>query len=151
MKRRVFVLALLIAATTASESRPAALPPVQRLVGNIGPANAVRALAMIADNQDKIIGLQIGVAGGSDEQFAKFGYLVSNDEPDYFLVSAGKDGGYEVLVKNGYRWEHGGYVIDGFYLVKSGGMHQGTLSYGLEPVSEADVRLRRTVVDRPIR
>jgi len=151
MKRRAVALALLFTVTMASESRPAALPPVQRLVGNIIATNAVRALAMIADNQDKIVGLQVNVAGGSDEQFAKFGYLVSNDEPAYFLVSAGKDGGYEVLIKDGYRWEHGGYVIDGFYLVKSGGMHQGTLSYGLEPVSEAAVRLNRTVVDRPIR
>jgi len=44
------------------------------------------------------------------------------------------------LIDDG-RFEHSGYVLDGFYRVKSGGVHQGTSSFGLSSVDEAQIRL----------
>lgn len=59
-------------------------------------------------------------------------------------------GGTEVVINEpGYRWEHGGFEVDGFFLVKSGGVHQGVVSAGLMPVDEAVIRLSAGVTIRP--
>lgn len=99
----------------------------------------------VARNLDRVIGLKISAepsdhasgfyCGVSDRQFVT--YMPPNAQT-------------EIVANEGFRWEHGAYVFDGFFLVKSGGMHQGTISYGLEPVSEAVVRLGRGITIRRV-
>jgi hypothetical protein len=64
---------------------------------------------------------------------------VSGDtEDDYLIVfRSGDPTSTELVINGAFRWEQGAYVVDGFFLVKSGGMHQGVVSLGLQPVEEA--------------
>jgi hypothetical protein len=66
-------------------------------------------------------------------------YSVSGDtEDDYLIVfRSGDPTSTELVINGAFRWEQGAYVVDGFFLVKSGGMHQGVVSLGLQPVEEA--------------
>jgi hypothetical protein len=35
----------------------------------------------------------------------------------------------EIVAGNGFSYQHGSYVIDGLFMVKNGGTHQGVVSY----------------------
>jgi hypothetical protein len=84
---------------------------------------------------DKIVGLKLYIT--PDETKERYG--VSENEDLKALVVWGEN--YEILFPRGsYRYEHGSYVVDGFFLPKNGGMHQGIVSIGLEAVDEVTVR-----------
>lgn len=118
------------------ETKAASVPAIIRLVGAIAQDNSASFANTISENEDKIIGIKVSVEPGETD-----GYLVNKGD-DYLGITAGE---FELVVQSGYRWEHGGYVVDGFYLVKGGGMHQGIISYGLEPVDEGTLRANPSV------
>lgn len=135
---------LLLASAVAAVSSTAVAQTVTVPVVEGGVTLAtVDPFSTAIDNQmDRVIGLKVRIEPHTEAE-RQAGYYADADE-GYLNVgfSAGLgEGGYEIIIRDGFRWEHGGWVIDGFYLVKSGGMHQGTISYGLEAVDEATVRL----------
>jgi len=85
---------------------------------------------------DTIVGLKLWIEPAEDDAV---GYGTSTDDEDGRLTVWGEH--YEINIPKGaWRWEHGAYVVDGFFIPKSGGMHQGIVSMGLEPVDEGRVR-----------
>jgi hypothetical protein len=120
----------------------------------VNARTADRFLQLVSRNVDKVIGLKVYVDPNTDEQFERDGYLALYSE-NQLSVSKGPPGigggGIEV-VKNGLiDRTMGFYVIDGFFIVKGGGVHQGVASFGLQPVDEAAVRLNPAVklIERP--
>jgi hypothetical protein len=132
-----------VAAATAPPAAAPAGEQVTRLSGEVDAAHAEAFLSKVADHVDGIVGVQVWIepSEGSDAT-----YQVGQDD-DRLVIS---NETYELLApQSAWRWEHGRYVIDGFFLVKSGGVHQGVSSVALEAVSESAVRLKPnlTVVD----
>lgn len=134
-----------IAVSAASWSSSAA---AQRMIdipvyeGTVTPQNGERLTEMIGDNLDQVIGLRLAVEPTADGS-SPFSVSATSDSEQYLLLSVYRpdEGGREILVNGEYRWEHGMWIVDGFFLVRSGGMHQGVLSYGLMPTDAAAVRL----------
>lgn len=125
-----------------SDAAPAA-EQMTRLSGEVDAAHADAFLAKVADHLDGIVGVQVWIEPTEEGDAT---YQVGQD--DERLVVSNET--YELLAPKGaWRWEHGRYVVDGFFLVKNGGVHQGVSSLGLEPMSESAVRLKPnlTVVD----
>jgi hypothetical protein len=163
MVRGKLIAGAMLLATLGASSEAAprrAHAPVGRNVviytGQVNVRTADRFLETVSRNMDKVIGLKVFVDPSTDAQFEKNGYLALYDDNERQLsVSKGPPGvgggGIEV-VKNGLiDRTMGFYVIDGFFIVKSGGLHQGIVSYGLQPVDEAAVRLNPAVklTERP--
>ncbi|WP_271068615.1 hypothetical protein [Caulobacter sp. NIBR1757] len=126
-----------IAAATVPADAAAATPKrtVPRLVGAVTPGNAARYTTFIADRLDQVVALRLSVTPGSDGDFKASNYLaqVSGDLFMVFKRAGATEGGIEVVLPKGEaRLVGGAYVVEGFFVVRSGGMHQGTLSYGLE-------------------
>lgn len=118
----------------ALESEGAA-QKVTRLVGEVNAGNAAAFLES-AFIPDEIVGVQVTIEP-SEEADEKYGTTV-DDEDGALAIWSGE---FEMVVpKTSYHWLHGAYVVDGFFIPKNGGMHQGTISFGLEPVSEGQVR-----------
>jgi hypothetical protein len=95
----------------------------------------------IDDNVNKIIGLKITVErSGSDaaplQASADNGQLVVylNSTPDESSES-------EIVAGNGFSYQHGSYVLEGLFMVKNGGMHQGVISYSLKKTDESPAKL----------
>lgn len=103
----------------------------------------------LANRVDSIVGVQVIVDPTDDR--SPDGYLVdriSEDGGVYISRTSGNQGGVQINAPTAY-WRHGSYVIDGYFIVKYGGMGQGIMGYQLKPVDEAAVLLsssRRTVV-----
>jgi hypothetical protein len=162
VRRKSIAWALALTAfSTSSAAAPhrahmAASRNVVTYTGQINVRTADRFLQLVSRNLDKVIGLKVFVDPSTGAQFEKSGYLALYDENGRQLsVSKGPPGGLEggiEVVKNGLiDRTMGFYVIDGFFIVKSGGVHQGVVSYGLQPVDEAAVRLNPAVklTERP--
>ncbi len=98
----------------------------------------------MGDHLDKVIGLKIGVEGLGEKTISVTAYS------GQFVVYRLANTQSEIVATAGFSWQHGSYIFDGFFIVKSGGIHQGVVSYGLEPVNEAIVRLNPNVRIRPV-
>lgn len=108
-------------------TNPARLAPV--LVGELNSQNVGRFAKRICDLTDKVVGLKLSVP--SEAEFA------SANDNRLIISSADEGGGKEVLIGTGWTLQHGNDVVDGFYVVKSGGEHQGVISCDLTATDEA--------------
>jgi hypothetical protein len=70
---------------------------------------------------------------------------VSGSENQRLIIYKRDNTEVELVINGGVHWQHGGWNVDGFYLVKPGGLHQGISSFGLMQTDEAAVRLNPAV------
>lgn len=144
------VAASVFMTTTADARRPKSVvrPAVRTVIvytGEVNDQTVDRFLTAISNNVDKVIGVRVVVYPGEGEADSRSGYYSSYDDEQLVISQTGLDGGIEV-VKNGPSDRvMGGYGIDGMFIVKPGGTHQGVSSFGLISVDEAAVRLNPTV------
>ena len=135
--------------SSPAQARPVPKKTIYKYVGTVNSANANYFMSRVADNVDKIIGIQIAVdrgdsdvPGGGDSS-----YLVYQDQKSGQFSASKTDadgGGIELVVPAiEANFQHGDYVIDGFYMVKAGGVHQGVASFGLEKVDESEILLNQ--------
>lgn len=105
--------------------------------GAVNKASFDRFDDVMWKNVDKVIELKVQFESKDGSGFTAY---ASNDR----LVLSGKRDGRdsEVVVDGPVGTTMDMFALDGFYLVKNGGMHaQGALSIGLVPVPEASIRL----------
>lgn len=123
-------LGAVLTPVTASAQFKRTLP---RAVGTVTADNAGRYTAFISERQDQLIAVKLTIRPSTDADFQDKHYLASIDG-DLLVVfkEDGEDSVEVVVAKDEARAVGGAYVLDGFYTVRSGGTHQGTLSYGLE-------------------
>lgn len=153
-KLTMWLAAAAVSITATADARPpksVARPAVRTVIvytGEVNDQTVDRFLNTISNNVDKVIGVKVVVYPGQDEAENRSGYRSSYDDEQLVISQTGPtglEGGIEV-VKNGPADRMmGGYSIDGMFIVKPGGTHQGVSSFGLLPVDEAAVRLNPAV------
>lgn len=127
----------------AAQAGPARGPTIDRYVGEVDARGATSLLFRLMDHEDGVVGLKVWLPGASDPA-AKPPYAV--DRANGLLEVVVRDpvdgSGVSITVPEGRaRWEHGDYVLDGFFLVKQAGVYGGVKTDTLVPVDEAEVRL----------
>ena len=133
--RRGLLLAGATVATTAAPA-DAQQSAIEELHGSLTLRSYPALEAFVLRNVDKVVGMKITAAPSDQRPGLYVG--VSNGQ---FVTYRTPTTPIELVAMAGFRYEHGQYVFDSFFIIKSGGMHQGTLSFGLEQVPEATVRL----------
>ena len=118
---------------------------VRMLEGAITLGNFDRFSEIIIDEIDDVIGLLLYQDQIETPADGSSGLTISGDGSDRLVIYKEPDPTVEFVINGGTRWEHGSWVIDGFYLVKRGGLHQGIASLGLMRVDEATVRLNPSI------
>tara|TARA_R110000787_G_scaffold47687_7_gene115372 strand:- start:7441 stop:7926 length:486 start_codon:yes stop_codon:yes gene_type:complete len=109
--------------------------------GQVTFENSERFTIAVANRVDTIVGVKLTV--DPTDNRSPQGYLVdrmSDDGGVYISRTHRNMGGVQINASSAY-WRHGSYVIDGFFVVKYGGMGQGVMGYQLQPVDEAAVLL----------
>ena len=137
--------ALLASNPGAYAQTPAGVVVVPYAEGTVTQENGERFLDFISQNVDRVIGLRLVVEPAPED--GTFSVSAADEERRYLLLSVyrAEEGGTEVLINGEYRWEHGAWIVDGFFLVQPGGTHQGVNSFGLAPTDAAAVRLNPSV------
>lgn len=90
---------------------------------------------------DTVIGLKISFTLNTDYKVGELSADANNGQFVAYLTGPNNES--EIVATEGYQYLHGDYVFDGFFIVKSGGMHQGVISLYLQKTDEAQVRLSR--------
>ena len=91
------------------------------------------------NSMDSVIGLKVNFLLNAAYQD---GRMSANENNGQFVAYlAGPNSTSEVVATEGFQYLHGAYEFDGFFIVKSGGMHQGVISLYLQKTDEATIRL----------
>lgn len=140
MDRRTLIAALAAAAATPVVAQTRTLI---RYVGMVSAANFPDFLGLVADSTDAVIGLRVSIDPQREPRAAQL-------DPDGSAHLY--DGETEITVLTGAHWAHGGIVLNGFWLVRYGGMYQGVMTFQLEQVPDAMIALNAglNVVERQI-
>lgn len=139
MRKLVTLAAVLTVTSNPALAQSQSVVPV--FTGEVTYENSERFTVALANRVDTIVGVQVTV--DPTNASSPDGYLVdgiSDSGGVYISRTEGRMGGIQINARDAY-WRHGSYVIDGFYVVKYGGMGQGIMGYQLQPVDEAAVRL----------
>jgi len=152
MRTLIFAAGLLLAACQSVAVTEARTFDVPVISGAPTIQNSDKFIEVISSHTDQIVGLKLRVEKESSEVERATGFSARESDEGYLLISYYVTGeeGYEVLINDGYNWQHGGWDVDGFYIVKPGGSHQGQSSFGLVPVDDAQVRLNPAVRFRDV-
>ena len=133
MRAICFVCAILLSLAPAS----AKTIRIEYLGGNIGQANVENLGGLACRNYDKIVHLKISIdwpADALDQEVTDDKRLVFWDDTAEYLFP---DGSYSYL--------HGSYLVNGYFIPRSGGMHQGIISIAFEKIDDAQVLLNPAV------
>jgi hypothetical protein len=118
--------------------------------GHVDAQSAERFLGLISGSRDSVIGLDVTVQPSDD---ADTRYASGRDGSRLVISSGDPLNAPQEVVINGpvaQTWDM--WRVDGFYLIKFGGMHAaGAMSWGALPVDEAALRLNPAirVIRRP--
>ena len=125
---------------------------VVRLTGAVGPANAIQFLDRLAAFEHGLVGLRVrmrGAVGGPGSRR----YSAGPYEGGRLLVHAARadQTGWELLIPLGrFGWDHGDYLVAGFFVVMRVGPHQGVHSLSLRAVDDGAVLLLAEVRDEDV-
>jgi hypothetical protein len=104
----------------------------QKNIGNLG--------GLACRNYDHVVHIDISVNWPSDK--------LTVETTDYKRLIFWNDNA-EYLFPNGtYFFLHGDYVIDGYFIPRRGGMHQGVISIPFEKIDDAQVLLNPNVSEK---
>jgi hypothetical protein len=127
-----FVLIVAMASPTFSQAQRTLV--IEFLQNGMSPKDAKYLSGLSCRNTDRIVHIDISVDWPSDGLVNnKDGLVFSTDENEYLFPTGT------------YRWEHGVYLIKGYFIVRNGGMHQGIVSLAFEKVDDSKVLLNPNV------
>ena len=110
---------------------------IEFLQGIIGEKNVGLLYGLACRNYDHIVHLDIAVnwpQGATEVEDKDFERLVFwNDKAEYLFP------------KGSYTYLHGAYVVKGYFIARSGGMHQGQVSNAFDKIDDAQVLLNPAV------
>lgn len=116
---------------------------IRKLQGDITGDNAERLFELLVEECDRVVGVQVHL--NPSEDWSEGLQVGDHNAPGETLTVYKANGHTEININDGFRREHGGWAVDGFYLVKPGGMFQGVCCFGLLPVDEAAIFLNPAV------
>jgi hypothetical protein len=138
--RIVVIAALLVLSTLPASAKPVS---IEFLNGPLDPRTIGRLSGLACRNYDKIVHVDIAVdwpAATADAEKSGFERLVFwTDDAEYLFP------------KGSYFFLHGDWIVKGYFIVRSGGVHQGMVSNAFEKVDDAAVMLNPNVVETKAR
>jgi hypothetical protein len=112
---------------------------IYSVTGEISAAGYKGFEQFLFNSLDTVIGLKVSFAAKENAGVGEVS--ASANERQFVAYLSGPGGESEIVANEGYQYLHGDYVFDGFFVVKSGGMHQGIISLFLDRTDEAQIRL----------
>jgi hypothetical protein len=116
-------------------------PKIPQLSGTLTESTYQEFEKFVDDHVNKVIALKITVQRSSSDAAplqanADNGKLVVylNSTPDEPSES-------EIVAGNGFSYQNGSYALEGFFIARNSGMHQGVISYSLKKADGSAAKL----------
>jgi hypothetical protein len=143
MTRSPIRVALLAAVLSLASVPPASALVVKFLQAEIDPSTVGWLSGLSCRNYDHIVHLDLSISWPSSD--------LEVEKSDYErLVFWNKTAEY-LFPKGSYSFLHGSYVVKGYFIARSGGMHQGAVSNAFDKIDDAQVMLSPNVTERKTR
>lgn len=133
------ILGLSIACLLSSKVANAGQSKVYLVNGFISASNYKGFEQFLFNSMDTIIGLKVDFSANENASEGEVSANATDNQFVAYLFVPNAES--EIVATENFQYLHGNFVIDGFFVVKSGGMHQGTISLYLQKTDEAQVRL----------
>jgi hypothetical protein len=133
MKLLRLVVVGLIASLPAAWQAKGKTIMIEFLQGSISPGNVGLLSGLFCRNVDHIVHIKIAVDWPAEQAVAEttdYKRLVFWDSQSEYLFPA-----------ESYSFQHGSYLVNGYFIARSGGMHQGIVSIAFDRVEDALVLL----------
>ncbi|GGD32784.1 hypothetical protein GCM10011335_39700 [Aureimonas glaciei] len=137
LDRRTLLGAVLL--TMVGAPVQAELPSVLRVSGDVTAESYKGLETFLLNSMDTVVGLKISFPQSESVETGDLN--ASADDGKFVAYLSGPDSETEIVANEGFSFQHGSHIFDGFFVVKSGGMNQGIISLFLEPADEASVLL----------
>ena len=131
------MLGLLALLTLTINSADAKTIRVEFLDTEITPQTVPMLAGLSCRNFGHVVHLRLAVrwpSGSMEVETTGYKRLVFWNQANEFLFPDGT-----------YNYQHGDYIIEGYFIARSGGIHQGILSDAFENVDDAQVLLNPSV------
>jgi hypothetical protein len=144
--RRFTILTTIVFAFAFSADSRAATPRViniEFLQAEIDPSNVQWLSGLACRNYDRIVHVDLSISWpdkDTDAETAGFERLVFWNSEAEFLFPKGT-----------YFFLHGSWIVKGYFIVRSGGVHQGIVSDAFEKIDDATVMLNPNVQENQIK
>ena len=122
---------------------PASALVIEFLQADIDPSTVKWLNGLSCRNYDHIVHLDLSVSWPASDADVE----TTDDER---LIFWNKSAEY-LFPKGSFFLLHGSYIIKGYFIARSGGMHQGIISNAFEKIDDAQVMLSQNVTERKIR
>jgi hypothetical protein len=142
MMGRRYLLTVLLAAVFVCSAAHAGQKKIYNVSGDITPSSYKGFEQFLLNSLDTIVGLKVSFPANEYTP----GVVVAGANDGQFVAYFSGAGESEIVAVEGFQFLHGAYVFDGFFVVKSGGVHQGTVSLSLQKTDEAQVRLSNAAI-----
>jgi len=135
-------LAIIVILSSVLANAHAKTIQVEFLQAAISPQNVGALSGLACRNLDRIVHLDIAVEWPTDK---------THPEIDDYKRLVFWDDETEYLFPNGsYFFLHGSWIIKGYFIARSGGMHQGVSSDSFEKIDDASVMLNPNVTETKV-
>lgn len=138
MRLAILAAAVLLLGTMSSKAIT-----IEFLQAPINPSDVSWLSGIACRNYDHIVHLDISVdwpENSVDVERTGYKRLVFWDSAAEYLFPEGS-----------FFFLHGSYIIKGYFIVRSGGMHQGVISNYFEKISDAQVMLTPGLTENKVR
>jgi hypothetical protein len=142
LDRRTLLGTLLL--TTVGTSVRAAQASILRVNGEVTAKSYKGLEVFLMNSLDTLVGLKVSFPQSDSSEPGAL--TASADGGKFIGFVAGPGSETEMVADAGFAFQHGSFVFDGFFVVKSGGMHQGIVSLYLDKADESAVLLSGTPV-----
>lgn len=139
MTERSSIFGLLLLAITIrwSSCLTAENIDIEFLEGEINQASVENLNRLACRNYDHIVHLNISVDWANEAR--------EQETTDYKRLVFWNDNAEYLFPNGSYFWLHRSYVIDGYFIPRRGGMHQGIISVAFDEIDDAQVLLNPSV------
>ena len=137
LSRRAFLVSIpFVLSVSAAHARQ---NKIYSVTGEITAAGYKGFEQFLFNSLDTVIGLKVWFAANENADAGDVSATANDGQ--FVAYLSGPGGKSEIVAREGFQYLHGDYVFDGFFVVKSGGMHLGIISLFLDRTDEAQVRL----------
>jgi hypothetical protein len=141
MRRPIATISIIGLAFSSINLAQAIERKIPQLSGTLTESTYPEFEKFIDDHVNKVVALKITVQR-SDSDAAPLEASADNGQLVVYLNSTPDEPSEsEIVAGNGFSYQHGSYVIDGLFMVKNGGTHQGVVSYSLKKTDGSAARL----------
>ena len=102
------------------------------------------------DHVNKVVGLKITVQRSASDAAPLQADADNGQLVVYLKSTPDEPSESEIVASNGFTYRNGSYAVDGLFIVKNGGTHQGVVSYSLKKTNESAAKLDPSIKLEPI-